>query len=201
MINNSVFSVILGSEGGAIDNAYFGTSSTISNCLFIDNIAQNFGGAIFTDEFSTTTSINSSVFINNVAEVAVGAVFNDGSMSLTGNTFVGNTVPDNIPGQPPVGGGAIFNGSILNMSGNVFVSNSATNGGDGGAIFNSQYATITTARDTFVNNSALQGGAIYIPQFANTYSNPGSLTASYDVFVQNAASQGSATGPVLVFRK
>ena len=132
-LNNSA------SMGGAINNGY------AINCTFKDNIGE-FGGAMYKG-----TAIN-CMFKDNSAIKESG----DGGAICYGDamdcTFIGNSATRN--------GGAIIYGGSNNCT---FINNTANN--NGGAIYGGDYYTTTygpTAYDSkFINNSAINGGALY----------------------------------------
>jgi predicted outer membrane repeat protein len=120
---------------------------TVTACTFTGDSA-NIGGAI--DNFGILT-VNDSTFANNTATAEGAAIQNDGTTTVTDCTFSNNSA-NNF-------GGAIFSDLFLTVSGCTFSGNSVGAIGRGGAIMN-YFATSTISNSTFVNNSAVLGGAL-----------------------------------------
>ena len=109
----------LQNSGGAISND--GTL-TISNCLFLDNTADNeVGGALFTH---TNLTVINSVFINNQANSG-SAIFNKGGfLTVTNSIFEGNTALTDLT---QYSGGTINNyAGTYNITSNVFIGNTGS---------------------------------------------------------------------------
>jgi predicted outer membrane repeat protein len=79
-----------GGDGGGI-RIHLGGNPTVTNCIFIDNIAEpgGDGGGIFNGA-STTTVIN-SVFSGNTARTGGAILCQGGTMTITTCTFSGNS--------------------------------------------------------------------------------------------------------------
>jgi hypothetical protein len=110
-----------------------------------------------------------------------GAVGNTGTLTLANNSIGNSTSIVSIRRAPRKAdlrlhphctttynwGGAVYNTGVLTTSGNTFngnlVKSDLTNclDGYGGAIFNDVNAVLTSSGDTFTNNSAYEGGAVY----------------------------------------
>ena len=161
-------------RGGGL-YAEFG-STTLTDSTISGNTAaqvtsyygQQGGGAYLIPYNSGGTSIlTDNVFQNNT----VGGIFAYGAMTITGNTFTGNTLASNAGGgggganlsgsgtfqnnvltsnTAVTGGGGVFGGSI-SLNGNTFQGNTATTGDGGGLVAN---GTITLTRNTLKGNSA-----------------------------------------------
>jgi hypothetical protein len=92
-------------------------------------------------------------------------------------------------------GGAIYNNGTLTISGTTFDGNVAPTVfgcyyGSGGAIYNDVNGVLTSSGDTYTNNSAYYGGAVY------NYSEYGSASFTGDTFATNtgcSAASGCAT--------
>jgi len=138
----------------------FGTASgetvfTINiSGLSFNNGANDFGGDI--ENTNSIMTISNCTFENSSAAFG-GAISTNASMTIIHCDFQENRVD--------WGGGAIFtsNGSeTLTVIDSSFENNGAffANPGDGGAIYN-QGKTLILIGDTFLDNSAINGGAIY----------------------------------------
>ena len=208
-----------------------------SQTVFKGNHASNFGGAIVSGPHVTVTIAGSVQFINNSAHNG-GAIDSDNSVTIADNAevvFQGNYATNQ--------GGGISCAQNVTIAGTVqFLNNSAHQGGAiicnslvirvdvnaqvifcgnnvdfaGGAIFSFQYTIVVAGTVQFINNSALQGGAIdsddsvLISLVDNTLVTFGGNTAkeiggaiaarnyvSLDgsvQFINNSASQGGAIG-------
>ena len=172
-------------EGGAALNNPSGSTTSIDNVLFKDNI--------------TKAGITSTISAYQYADVLGGAVYNAGDiMSITG-AFVNNGL--DVTQSKTQGylftsayGGAIANkGTIGNINadfiGNYVLLSSSTYSAYGGAIFNYYNSTIGDITGDFIGNyasaanSSAKGGAIY---------NGGTIGNITGDFVGNYASQGGA---------
>ena len=161
-IRTTIYSLITNSNfvnntayywGGAIKSSGV---FELSNCNFTNNIAGAAGGAIH-GAFSNVTNCifdsNRAGLIEMSEEYKRG-----GAVSSEGNSLITNSVFYNNVG---VRGGAVYAGSGLNQFDNcIFENNSAINGG---AIYN-RWSTLNVTNSIFTNNSADIGGAIAINQ-------------------------------------
>ncbi len=126
-------------------------SAIVENCAFSGNSAsgeygQDVGGAFFSkSEEGYTRNCN---FINNSA-LASGGISVKGYAPVSDCTFIGNTAE--------IGGGAVT--FFADMTNCVFIGNEATRGGGGLA---TNYDDTIISGCIFKNNTAQQGGAIYI---------------------------------------
>jgi CSLREA domain-containing protein len=155
-------------NGGAI--ALKGGRLAIADSTFTGNVVKGSllssalgegGGAIYTSASSNTypMTIKRSTFSGNYATEGVGgAIFHNANVDLTitDSSFQGNGA-----GSPSGAGsgGAIRNISPMTIKRSMFIANSAI--GDGGAISNDYYGTLTLRLVGFVGNTAsVKGGAI-----------------------------------------
>ncbi|NCS53639.1 MAG: cadherin [Microcystis aeruginosa G13-05] len=180
--NNSASSI-----GGAIVNS--GSNPRMTNITFTGNTTtdpasggSDQGGAIYNSSSSPT--INSTTFSQNSANSDGGAIYNYfSSQTLTDITFTNNS---SVNGS----GGAVYNQSSNPTLTNVNFNLNSANNGVGGAIYNgflSGYAgsNTTLTQNSFQQNSAIVGGAIYNGSSSSNLTNVS--------FSQNAASnQGGA---------
>ncbi len=176
-------------DGGGIYNN--GSSPTITNCIFIGNLADHGGGMLNVDGTPTVTDCN---FENNIASggaIGGGGICNHNSSPvLTNCIFIGNS-------GGPLGGGGMFNAAGSNpvlMDCTFSDNNSVDNGGgicnwydtnsiltncifsgniadsNGGGMFNYQISPTLTGC-TFSENSANYGGGIYDSNSSPTVTN------------------------------
>lgn len=157
--------------GGAILD--FGTTLSVSNCVFTGNQApQGFGGAI---EVATSNTLN-----------------------LANDVFRGNT--SGSPDNPNFsGGGAIFCSGPTTVSASVFDNNQAIGFFSlGGAIHAGFNSTLSVTRSTFTNNlaqgssSAIGGAIMGDPGAAISLSSSQFLNNEATAPALNAASEGGA---------
>ena len=155
-------------SGGAIYNK---GQAIISNTEFHNNSAVNSGGAIYNEYFLQIGEINindegktdldvynetkhTNIFVENSSKNG-GAIYhstNNYLFYVNGASFTKNTASLN--------GGAIYNNGYMVVNNIKFDSNVAK--GDGGAIYNTGKNDRSGIYNSlFVNNSAVNGGAIY----------------------------------------
>jgi len=102
--------------GGAISN--YCNDTTLDNCTFSENFAENNGGGIYNMSDSNSTLIN-CMFSGNRSEKYGGGMYNsDSNPSLISCTFSGNTAAD-------CGGGINNSNSIAGFTNCTFAGNSA----------------------------------------------------------------------------
>ena len=209
LIKDNIFdSNYAAKHGGAIDwhRSY---NSVMDNCTFINNSALKDGGAFYigdTGGKGKNITLTDCKFINNTAGYAGGAISNQMSDShFINSTFIGNK--------------AVFGGSVImkdavtvnnEIIGCTFINSVAIDDlksdiqvrGKGGAIF-ARDNKISVYDSTFINCTALEGGAIYWNggmNYKNT--NPSSLhdtkylgingLVSNSEFLNNTAVRGGA---------
>ena len=134
--------------GGAIHNE---GRLTISNSSFIDNKAATLGGAI--SSYEGTLVIIDSSFSGNTAEDG-GAILNSlgGRLTVSGSSFNNNAAA--------VGGAVSNKAAAVTISGSSFSNNAAK--GIGGAVHN-WFGTMDISNSSFSGNSAdYRGGAVYV---------------------------------------
>jgi hypothetical protein len=177
-----------------------GVTSTISGLIFTQGSATNFGqpgGAIYTagnvtltdDGFqdNTSTTYSSYVVRRPHARHAHGRPHHEGVDSamrpdrLHPHCFIGHYA------------GAVYNHGFLTVSGSTFDSNVLQNnfyGGGctysyGGAIYNDEYGTLVSSGNTYSNNEAYEGGAVFNDGYY------GSASFSNDLFTGNYTCEAS----------
>jgi len=165
--------ISVAAQGGGIysnnSNGFVGRVSA-SNCLFSGNTAFGTaglgftssspisgGGAIFSGGLLTVTGC--TFILNTVADGSGGAIDAEGAASITNCDFTDNAIYLTAKSRPPIEGGALLlhgNPASEMVNSCQFDGNSAL-GSQGGAI--GGYGNETDC--TFVGNSAAGGGAIY----------------------------------------
>jgi len=155
--------------------------TTISNCVFVENIAER-GGAVFCQYStlpSTIPTISDCVFIANKARnitgtgngsggaVHINSLFDTLTLvaSVSGSLFINNQVEE--------AGGAIgLDGwAEVTIDQCVFVGNRSSGGWSsqyGGAVSISDFSFTSVANCLFVGNRAKEGGAIWNDHFTAT---------------------------------
>ncbi|MDR2545357.1 MAG: hypothetical protein LBD03_07470 [Methanobrevibacter sp.] len=164
------------SYGGAIYND--GTISSLNNCMFQSNYADNGGGAIYNK--NKISSINKCIFMYNSADSTTshggGAILNEGNdeISFKGVTFYSNLAIS-------AGGGAIDSySSKLTFDDTNFILNF---GSYGGAIRSLSADSLKLYNSSFNYNTAdHQGGSLYFTgdNFNSRYSNFTGNVANHD---------------------
>ncbi|MBE6499311.1 MAG: hypothetical protein E7Z80_02010, partial [Methanobrevibacter thaueri] len=142
--------------GGAI---YSDGVLEIFNCNFINNVALTYGGAIGT---TGTFLLNNSLFTNNTARYG-GALSNEREATIINSNFTHNHALEN--------GGVFYNRNYypnMIIKGSVFIENKAEL--NGGVVY-VYYKSIEISRSKFINNSAQEGGAIWLRLDSNITNN------------------------------
>jgi parallel beta-helix repeat protein/predicted outer membrane repeat protein len=151
-----------GSDGGGMYN-YYGSSPTVTNCIFTGNSAEH-GGGIY-NYYGSSPTVTNCTFSGNSSIYRGGAMdnYNDSSPTVTNCTFSGNS-------------SIFYGGAISNLlRSNTALTNCTFSGNSsnyyGGAVSNVRSnATLTNC--TFTGNSAGQGGGgLYIFESAPTLAN------------------------------
>ncbi|MEE3418592.1 MAG: Ig-like domain repeat protein, partial [Methanosphaera sp.] len=168
-------------DGGAICFNKTSTNALIDNSIFINNTVNANGGAImWKGEYGNITN---SKFYNNSAPYAAGALRLDGSHVVVNNTlFDGNY---DSKGNYSWGSAIYLTGNYTNITYSNFTNN-----------YNSNNGTIAISgsnemleNNIFINNSAYNGGAVYIRKNEN-------VTFDYNTFTKNNA--GNNGGAVFI---
>ena len=148
-IVNSIFIDNIAGDGGAIYSTDKAESSSISNCTFIHNSANNHGGAVY---FTATNCImDNCTFINNSA-VSAGAVkFGGTGNNMTNCSFINNTASEE-------GGAVQFMGDNCTMINCTYVNNTATV--DGGGLCSQATGSVIDGC-SFSKNNASTGPDFY----------------------------------------
>lgn len=132
-----------------------GDGSVVSNCVFTDNIAVD-GNAGALSCYGDSATVTACTFIGNFAASHGGAIAGgDVSMTIADCTFTDN--------RAKYGGAASFDSRIPALLRCTFIGNSCL-GGYGGAVYMYDWAETspkTVACCTFIDNSAVSGGAVY----------------------------------------
>ena len=184
---NTIFNCGYGSKADSYGNNYGGaiytsdtnanSKVTISNCTFNDGYAV-YGGAIYMG--TGQLSISNSQFINNYAYNFGGAIACENTLNVTvskskfisgrsiddaGGAIYVKSSPITISYCDFINCSATFGGAITTLNGDVklnhvtVINNSAK--WDGGAIYH-MYGKFSSTNGYYNNNSARNGGALYI---------------------------------------
>lgn len=191
---NSVFSYGYGRQpdsygnnfGGAINCLYYSDSYTpivhIENCTFLENYAE-YGGAIYM--YGGILNITGTIFDNNHAYNYGGSIaceygtkvsiskskfFNSRSLADAGGAIYLKSSSLTINDVEIVNSSATFGGAISSLKTDVSlsylkISNSTANW-DGGAVYH-MYGNFSSIYGNFYNNSAKNGGALFIDNSTN----------------------------------
>jgi hypothetical protein len=167
---NQAFPVTTGSSKGGAITSWLASGATVNlsllNSTFSNNTATQSGGALYLNTRGATPTnltVTNCTFNNNSAPSG-GAIFNvaqggNSNSTITNSTFTGNA-------------SNAFSGGITNYTelaggvSNHTVTNCVFNNNIGGAFANVSYkagvTTGTVTRSRFANNTAPNGGAIYL---------------------------------------
>ena len=203
VIKNAVFKNNSADGAGGAIRLLSGTSTTVENCEFDSNTSKDQGGAIYVDGKLT---VNDSTFTKNKG-IDSGAIHasKTGEVTITGGSFTENEATAGYGGAASAWGGKIVatgvtftkntatksGGALLDYKGGVstlnvtdckFIEISATN--QGGAIAAWQRTTTVTNCE-FSGNSAKEGGAIHMDNYATS-----KLVVSGGTFTSNQTSAG-----------
>ena len=186
-------------QGGAIRFYGCAEGTEISGYTFDSNTSKGNAGALQVDS-SGKLEVKNSKFCNNSGTNG-GAIHIAGNakVKLTGSTaegnistFQGNTATGNggalatggsgtyeisnyvFKENGAANGGAIYSQIALQVSGSTFTGNTATT--NGGAIWITNGKTATVTNSTFSNNTANDGGAIYLGEMIETKDEDGNVT-------------------------
>eukprot|EP01156_Anaeramoeba_ignava_P018156 Anaeramoba_ignava/a90970_47.p1 GENE.a90970_47~~a90970_47.p1 ORF type:complete len:1076 (+),score=217.16 a90970_47:524-3751(+) len=155
-----------------------GNSIYINNTNFTNNSALIFGafGLFHNGKCQNSTfSISKSFFKGNKANIYSGAIsqiynslFNTSYIEITSSNFTSNTGYRGaiyIDDSPYGNHGDILNNSLI-IQGCLFTSNT---GESGGAISANSRVSLNMLKNTYSNNSAHQGGAMYLKNILSFY--------------------------------
>ncbi len=168
-ITNCVFNNNAAEYGGAIGNMIMSApgsiTNNVSNCSFINNSASPGGGAInnaVSIGGSVINTVNDCNFTNNTAIGYGGAISNgkDSDLIITNCNFTNNLAIDATGNGLATLGGAIANNGNLTVNNSTFTNNSVTGTNAYGGAINNMESTCTVTDSTFIENSAIYGGAI-----------------------------------------
>ena len=157
---------------GKIGGAFYSSNKetvVIDGTTISGNKAKNGEGGAIRFVGAGNWTIKNATISNNTATSNGGAIYaNAGTLTITGTTFTGNS------SNGTAGGGAIYmtTNAVLSVDGSKFISNSAPNK-NGGAITIADTAKgLHKINNTyFGNNSALEGGAVYVAAGGTLYIN------------------------------
>jgi predicted outer membrane repeat protein len=182
-VTDSYFSLNEAEDGGAIglEDDSDTVTVTIQRTIFSANVARDEGGAIYVKNDDYVT-IQNSYFDRNHSGADGGAIYMDGDgdsyLKVQSSRFVGNTSDE--------GGGAIYLEEVnLYVYDSLFAGNLADF--EGGAIFAEDTVGYTTvvSRNSFFDNKATDGSAIYIEEEHTSLSEQGILVITNNTFEGN----------------
>uniref|UniRef100_UPI0038638159 C1 family peptidase n=1 Tax=Methanobrevibacter sp. TaxID=66852 RepID=UPI0038638159 len=156
-IKNCTFLDNYAEYGGAI--YMYGGSLDIIDSMFIDNFAYNYGGAIAC-EYGTQITISRSKFLNSYSMAdAGGAIYTrEATLKMSYVDIVNSS--------------ATFGGAIATLKTDVSLDHlnvyNSTAKWDGGAVYH-MYGNFSSIYGIFKNNSANNGGALYIDNSTNFF--------------------------------
>ena len=170
--------------GGVLYNNYAGGTNSIKSSDFTTNRATSKGGAIYADSSLVFESANFGDGTQGGKNTAAqgGAIYTAGAdLELSDSNFKMNEASD-------THGGAIYaeTGSKITSTGTVFASNSAKN--SGGAIY-LRGAALELSSGSFTDNTALNGGALYIDETSSAVIKDAAFTSN---LVKGTDSKGGA---------
>ncbi len=170
--------------GGAIYSSNSDSEVTIKNCTFLDNYAE-YGGAIYM--YGGSLDIIDSMFINNFAYNYGGSIAGDYGTGITisrskflnsysmvdaGGAIYTRVATLKISNVDIINSSATFGGAIATLNTNVslngFNAYNCTAKWDGGAVYH-MYGNFSSVSGKFNNNSANNGGALYIDNSTNFF--------------------------------
>ena len=178
LINNNATS-----DGGAIYLS--GATLTAENCSFVGNSAANHAGAVYVVSGSTLTMKDGS-FVGNKALDGGAVNIRSGCTATFTNTIFDSNIATGT--EETQGGGAIYVGWGTLALESITMTGNSVDGGFGGAI-NANNSDITVIGGSLEENSAANGGAIYV-----TVNSDQNKTASISgaEFNSNTATNGGA---------
>lgn len=167
-INGGIFSRNSSAHaGGALYISYASSSGvnsdvSITDSLFEENTAIHFGGAVYAtgkavENSDTVLNIDSTTFKSNTSVKGGGAVtsYSNAKTAITTSAFESNSTDGN-------GGALYFYTGACDNSVNDTTFNENSAAGYGGAIYISNASKLNLYSDKALNNSAKNGGYIYI---------------------------------------
>ncbi len=185
ILTGNTFANIRTHDGGGAVDFNNDTSAVVSGNVFADNYNPNGGGsAIGWRNSGGSVTLSSNTFTGNSSEYGGGAVGGFGaSLTLISNTFTGNgTYYDG-------DGGAVSWEGSATIIGNIFAGNSSTGiyAPEGGAVYCDSGSAYTFANNTFENNNSdASGGAVWVTG--------GSVTFQDNLIVNNAQNSTNDQG-------
>ena len=150
-VDNCTFKDNYAVYGGAI---YIGKGSlSVSDCLFFNNLAYNYGGAIAC-EYSGNVVVSKSKFYNSRSLADAG-----GSIYIRQSSKFAADYTEIVNSSATFGGAIATLNTSVSLD-HVSIADSSTKY-DGGAIYH-MYGNFSASCSSFNNNSARNGGAIFI---------------------------------------
>ena len=179
-VGNSSFDNNIAKYSGGVMRLSLNSSITVSNSSLENNKADNDGGVVYAKSSSSITVGNSS-FVNNEAGRDGGVISAKSGSCIT----VGNSSFDNNEASYHGGVMHAYYSRSITVGNCSFGSNRASNNGGVVYVYKSIISTIFKNSCMFFNNSAYEGGVVYVRKgsfkdmgnmyFGNTASNGGVL--------------------------
>ena len=173
-------------SSGAYGGAIFVNASNVNiiRTLFSGNGAYTSGSHIYLNESLQNIRLINNTFSDSVqigSGACSGVVIQGINIVVTGNTFRNNT--------GKTGSALSIIGDVYNLvvTDNIFVNNTANSGSLYINIDPSLESTITVSSNTFMNNTAVYGGALFIDYVKNP-----ELLNLGNTFINNTATLGGA---------
>jgi predicted outer membrane repeat protein len=179
-------------SGGAISAQNNATLSFIrSTSTFLNNEAVDTGGAIDLYAAIFTSAISSISFVENASQQG-GAISLTRSSLDANDTFFNFITNSALTTDQEKGGGAIYadNSKIKAINKTIFdfISNSAQDASGGAIFYTNSQLSFEYSSLTFIQNEAINGGAIFAADELSTFKAIGSAFN----FIENQATVGAA---------
>ena len=152
-LHNCEFNRNSAESGGGMDNNQ--STSTLTNCSFSQNLADNRGGGM--DNNQSTPMLTNCTFSGNLAERRGGGMSsNSSSPALVNCRFTDNRAYEL--------GGAMYNRESSTTLANCIFNGNST-GWAGGGMYSYNNTSLTLTNCTFVGNSGKDGNALHCDSF------------------------------------
>jgi hypothetical protein len=196
LVQNCLFLSPANSSGMGLELAS-GLNATVTNCTATGatnggggtGISISITGNATVQNCSMTTNSDAGLSFSGAGVVVTGSMFTGNScgvfcvyggptITLSGNTFIGNQ------------GGASLMGTMVTLTGNIFTGNysgSDWESGDGGGVWIDSSGTVTLSGNTFTGNSALYSGG-------GADCSGGTVTLSGNTFTGNSGENWNSAG-------
>jgi hypothetical protein len=194
-----------------------GKRTLIDNCIFDDNHNVEYGNCIGLDVTGSDVTVKNTNFTNNIGEygsehgalyikgddvVVDNCLFENNAMGMAAaiqidgeNALINNSIfINNTVSGYPARSGAIEVQNAATITNNIFIANGGEECIQGGAIdvvYNVYGGDVIISNNQFFNNSAKNGGAIFVDGGSQDMAEFDSLTISENVFDGDSAENGA----------